>query len=83
MFGSPLPVDEFRNLLKEHLSYSEEEGSWESDAMQEISRLARVRDSQIEGWLHGTARPHPDLEKNLITLMKGLRNFKQAPVEQP
>lgn len=79
MFGPGLPVDEFRTLLKEHLSFDEESGEWDADAMSEISRLAKVRDGMIEGWLHGTARPAPDDERTLIHLLKGLRNFKSAP----
>jgi len=77
MFGSPIPKDEFRLLLKEWLSYSEETGEVSSEEdLAELAALLGSEPSIVLNWTRGLARPTPPEELTAITMLKALKTFE-------
>jgi len=75
MFGTVLPRDEFRILLKDYVSYVESTGSLDQEKVAQLSKLVGVDASVVRNWVLGVGRPTPYEERSCIALLKGLKSF--------
>ncbi len=79
MFGSALPKDEFRSLLKEKLGYSDSTGEVvDSDQVLSVARLLGTSVGTVKKWVQGRARPTPPEELRAVTVLRALKTFEKA-----
>lgn len=74
MFGTVLPYDEFRVLLKDYVNYVEPE-TMDQEKVTQLAKLAGVGAGVVRNWVLGTGRPTPYEERSCIALLKGLKSF--------